>query len=56
MTFSIVARDPDTGDIGIAVQSKFPSVGSLVPWIDTEAGGIAIVRFTISETGARVGS
>ncbi|MHA2251691.1 MAG: DUF1028 domain-containing protein [Candidatus Kariarchaeaceae archaeon] len=41
MTFSIVARDPDTGDLGIAVQSKFPAVGALVPWIRYNAGAIA---------------
>ena len=31
-TFSIVARDPATGELGIAVQSKFVAVGSVVPW------------------------
>ncbi len=41
MTFSIVARDPDNGDLGVAVQSKFPAVGSLVPWIKVGAGAIA---------------
>jgi hypothetical protein len=30
-TFSIVARDPDTGDLGVAVQSKYFGVGSVVP-------------------------
>ena len=41
MTYSIVARDPETGDLGIAVQSKFPAVGSLVPWLKIGAGAIA---------------
>ena len=30
-TFSIVARDPATGELGVAVQSKFLSVGAMVP-------------------------
>lgn len=40
-TFSIVARDPSNGDLGIIVQSKFPSVGSIVPWAKAEIGAIA---------------
>ena len=31
MTFSIVGRDPQTGELGIAVQSKFLAVGAVVP-------------------------
>ncbi|MCY3414338.1 MAG: DUF1028 domain-containing protein [Candidatus Heimdallarchaeota archaeon] len=51
MTFSIVARDDKTGEIGIAVQSKFPAVGSLVPWIDLKAGGIATQAMANLEYG-----
>lgn len=40
-TFSIVARDPNQEAIGIAVQSKFVSVGSVVPFAAADAGGIA---------------
>lgn len=40
-TFSIVARDPANGDLGIIVQSKFPAVGSIVPWAKAEIGAIA---------------
>ena len=40
-TFSIVARDPTNGDLGIIVQSKFPAVGALVPWAKAEIGAIA---------------
>ncbi|MHA1949128.1 MAG: DUF1028 domain-containing protein [Candidatus Thorarchaeota archaeon] len=40
-TFSIVARDPENGDLGIVVQSKFPTVGSVVPWAKAEVGAIA---------------
>jgi uncharacterized Ntn-hydrolase superfamily protein len=40
-TFSIVGRDPNTGELGIAVQSKFLAVGSAVPWAKAGAGAIA---------------
>lgn len=41
MTFSIVARDPETGDLGIAVQSKFLAVGAVVPWARANVGAVA---------------
>ena len=41
MTYSIVARDPRNGDLGIAVQSKFLAVGALVPWARAGVGAIA---------------
>ena len=40
-TFSIVARDPINGDLGVIVQSKFPAVGSIVPWAKANIGAIA---------------
>ena len=40
-TFSIVARDSVNGDLGIIVQSKFPAVGSIVPWAKANIGAIA---------------
>ncbi len=40
-TFSIVARDPHNGDLGVAVQSKFLAVGALVPWARAGVGAIA---------------
>jgi len=40
-TFSIVARDQETGDLGIAVQSKFLAVGAVVPWAKAGAGAVA---------------
>jgi uncharacterized Ntn-hydrolase superfamily protein len=40
-TFSIVARDPGTGDLGIAVQSKFLAVGAVVPWAKAGVGAVA---------------
>jgi uncharacterized Ntn-hydrolase superfamily protein len=44
-TFSIVARDPDKDAVGIAVQSKFVSVGSVVPFAAADAGAIATQSF-----------
>jgi uncharacterized Ntn-hydrolase superfamily protein len=40
-TFSIVARDPRNGDLGIAVASKFLAVGAVVPWARAGAGAVA---------------
>ncbi|EMA50373.1 DUF1028 domain-containing protein [Halococcus thailandensis] len=44
-TFSIVARDPEQDAIGVAVQSKFVSVGSVVPFASADAGAIATQSF-----------
>lgn len=41
MTFSIVGFDPETKELGIAVQSKFLGVGSVVPWAKAGAGAVA---------------
>jgi uncharacterized Ntn-hydrolase superfamily protein len=41
LTYSIVARDAETGDLGIAVQSKFLAVGAVVPWARAGIGAIA---------------
>ncbi|WP_435193978.1 DUF1028 domain-containing protein [Natronomonas sp. EA1] len=51
MTFSIVARDPDTRAVGVAVQSKFISVGSVVPFVSADAGAIATQSFANVEYG-----
>ena len=40
-TFSIVARDPDTGELGIAVQSRVLGVGAIVPFAKAGVGAIA---------------
>ncbi|MCV6037443.1 DUF1028 domain-containing protein, partial [Escherichia coli] len=40
-TFSLVARDPQTGDLGIAVASKFLAVGAVVPWLEAGVGAVA---------------
>src|SRR4051812_30336005 len=44
-TFSIVARDPKTGDIGVAVQSHWFAVGPLVPWAEAGVGAVATQSF-----------
>ena len=41
MTYSIVARDRDTGELGVAVQSHWFSVGSLVTWARPGIGAVA---------------
>jgi uncharacterized Ntn-hydrolase superfamily protein len=45
MTFSIVARDPDTDAVGVAVQSKFVGVGAVVPFASADAGAVATQSF-----------
>jgi uncharacterized Ntn-hydrolase superfamily protein len=40
-TFSIVAFDPETGDLGVATQSKFLAVGAVVPWARAGVGAVA---------------
>jgi uncharacterized Ntn-hydrolase superfamily protein/ketosteroid isomerase-like protein len=41
MTYSLLARDPVTGDLGVAVQSHFFAVGSQVPWATAGVGVVA---------------
>lgn len=40
-TFSIVARDPATGEMGVAVQSHWFAVGPIVPWAEADVGVVA---------------
>jgi uncharacterized Ntn-hydrolase superfamily protein len=44
-TYSIVARDPGTGEMGVAVQSHWFSVGSNVAWAEAGVGAIATQSF-----------
>ncbi len=44
-TYSIVARDPVTGEMGVAVQSHWFSVGSVVPWAEAGVGAVATQSF-----------
>ena len=50
-TFSIVAFDPATGDLGIAVQSKFIAVGAVVPWAKAGVGAIATQSYANTAYG-----
>ncbi len=52
-TFSIVGRDPDTGDLGIAVQSKFLAVGAVVPWARAGIGAVATQSWANTSYGPR---
>src|SRR5437660_1609411 len=53
MTFSIVARDHQTGELGIAVQSKFLAVGAVVPWARAGIGAIATQSWANTTYGPR---
>lgn len=44
-TYSIVARDPETGQLGVAVQSHWYSVGAIVPWAEAGVGAVATQSF-----------
>jgi uncharacterized Ntn-hydrolase superfamily protein len=52
-TFSIVAFDPSTKDLGIAVQSRYFSVGPIVPWAEANVGAIATQSFVNVSYGPR---
>ncbi|MHA1611619.1 MAG: DUF1028 domain-containing protein [Promethearchaeota archaeon] len=53
MTFSICGFDPDTGDLGVAVQSKFLCVGMVVPFVKANVGAIATQAFCNTTFGPR---
>ena len=52
-TFSIVARDPQTGEMGVAVQSHWFSVGSIVTWAEAGVGAVATQSFVDPGYGMR---
>ena len=52
-TYSIVARDPATGEMGVAVQSHWFSVGALVPWAEAGVGVVATQSFVEAGYGPR---
>src|SRR5215470_14666074 len=52
-TFSIVARDPSNGDLGVAVQSKFPNVRVAVPYAKAGVGAVATQSFSNSDFGTK---
>lgn len=53
MTFSIVALDPTNGDLGIAVQSKFPNAGVSIPFARAGVGAIATQAYCNTSFGPR---
>jgi uncharacterized Ntn-hydrolase superfamily protein len=52
-TFSIVAYEPLTGDLGVAVQSRFLAVGSVVPFAKARVGAIATQAYANTTYGPR---
>jgi uncharacterized Ntn-hydrolase superfamily protein len=52
-TFSIAAVDLENGDVGVAVQSKFPNVRPVVPWVEVGVGAIATQSFVNVSYGIR---
>src|SRR5512136_2814988 len=50
-TFSIVARDPATGQMGVAVQSHYFSVGPVVPWAEAGVGAVATQSLVLIDYG-----
>ncbi len=53
MTFSIVAFDPTNGDLGVAVQSKFPNVGVSIPFAKAGVGAVATQCYCNTSYGPR---
>ena len=53
MTYSIVARDPTTGQLGVAVQSHFFAVGCVVPWARPGVGAVATQSIVRIDYGPR---
>jgi uncharacterized Ntn-hydrolase superfamily protein len=51
MTYSIVARDPDSGEIGAAVATGWPAVGAVVPWVEPGVGAVATQASTNIDLG-----
>jgi uncharacterized Ntn-hydrolase superfamily protein len=52
-TFSIVARDPATAELGVGVASRFFAVGSVVPWAKSGIGAVATQSFANTSFGWR---
>jgi uncharacterized Ntn-hydrolase superfamily protein len=54
VTYSIVARDPATGEMGVAVQSHWFSVGSVVSWAEAGVGAVATQSIAEKAYGLRL--
>jgi uncharacterized Ntn-hydrolase superfamily protein len=46
MTYSIVARDPATGELGLGVQSRWFAVGAGLAWVEPGVGAVATQSFS----------
>jgi uncharacterized Ntn-hydrolase superfamily protein len=46
MTYSIVARDPESGRFGVAIQTCWPFVGAGCPWVESGVGAVATQSYT----------
>lgn len=53
MTFSIIAHDRETGALGVAVQTRWFSVGQFVPWVEAGVGAVASQSFAEPSFGPR---
>jgi uncharacterized Ntn-hydrolase superfamily protein len=53
-TYSLVARDPETGELGVAVQSHWFSVGSVVSWAEPGVGAVATQSIAEPAYGPRL--
>ena len=51
MTYTILARDPQTGELAAAVATRWPAVGAVVPWVEPGVGVVATQAFTNIELG-----
>lgn len=52
MTYSIVALDPESGDLGVAVQSHYFAVGARVPWVESGVGAVATQAYVQPSYGS----
>ncbi len=52
-TYSIIAKDPQTGEFGVAVQSHYFSVGPIVPWAESGVGAVATQSLVLVDYGPR---
>jgi uncharacterized Ntn-hydrolase superfamily protein len=53
VTFSIVAADPEAGEVGVATESKFLAVGAVVTWARGDVGAVATQSFAEVTFGPR---
>src|SRR5271166_20495 len=52
-TFSIIGFDPETNELGVTVESRFLSVGAVVPWVEGGVGAIATQSWANTTYGPR---